>query len=222
MIADQGHAGNRAHVERQWKLTAENRPGWTDIYRASVRADYRRPVLEAFLAALPFEKILDLGCNCGALVPLFLYANPQVEVFGVDLAPNAIAEAKRDYPGHTWVCASLVDWLPSMAPYAKFRFDVVMSGSVLCALVPTDIDVVLDALCTMATRTIVLQEPTTTPRFGEGLSPSGMPEWRYDYEAKLKARGWTMVSRVWQEITTDRPGAVMAFRKTDQTGAPTR
>lgn len=200
----------REHVERQWLRTSEERAGWLDLYRASAREPYRVPVAEALAAVAPFATALDLGCNCGATMPLLLAASPACQVLGVDLAPNAIAAAQREWPAHAWACASIVDWLPMMAGYR--RFDVVWSGSTLCAVVPTDIDQVLDAVVALAGRAIVLQEPTTTPRFGEGMSPSGMPEWRYDYVTRLKKRGWTLRSRVWQEVTTDRPGAVLLFR----------
>lgn len=203
-------AESRAHIEGQWLATAKFRPGWLDLYRASATAEYRAPVAAAFASVAPFETVLDLGCNCGALMPLLLAASPSCQVLGVDLAPNAIAAAKVDWPAHTWACASIVDWLPMMAVCR--RVDLVVSGSVLGAVVPTDLDAVLTAIATLATRAIVLQEPTTTPRFGEGISPAGVPEWRYDYVTRFAARGWRLASRVWQEIETDRPGAVMVFR----------
>lgn len=203
-------AESRAHIEEQWLLTAKYRAGWVDLYRESARAEYRQPVASALTAVAPFETVLDLGCNCGALMPLILDASPTCQVLGVDLAEVAIAAAKREWPAHTWVCASIVDWLPLMAPF--HRVDLVTSGSVLCAVVPSDINAVLDAVVALARRAILLQEPTTTPRYREGESPSGVPEWRYDYVTRFAARGWHLVSRVWQEIETNRPGAVMVFR----------
>lgn len=203
-------SARRAHVEGEWLKTAESRTGWLDIYRRSATEPYRLPVAQALAAAAPFHSVLDLGCNCGALMPLLLAADPACHVLGVDIAPSAIRAAKADWPAHAWACASIVDWLPMMAGHQTFG--LVTSGSTLCAVVPDDIDAVLDALVALAARAIVLQEPTTTPRFGEGVSPSGVPEWRYDYVQRLAARGWHLESRVWQEITTTRPGAVMAFR----------
>lgn len=202
--------GDRANVEYQWLETARTRAGWVDLYRASAREPYRLPLLAALQEAAPFGTALDLGCNCGALMPLIMAASPCCRVLGVDIAPVAIAAAKREWPAHDWACASIVDWLPTMVGHR--RFDVATAGSALCAVAPADIDAVLDAVSALASRAIVLQEPTTTAMFGEGISPAGLPEWRYDFQRRLLARGWRLTSRVWQAMTTDRPGAVMAFR----------
>ena len=198
---------DRTQAEEQWTTLREDRVA---IYRASARASYRAPVRDAFASLLPFETVLDVGCSCGAFMPSILAVNPAAQVMGVDIGPDAIAAAKADWPGHFWFRASMVDWLPLCA--LSRRFDVVSSGGALACATPADIDAILSAIATIATRGLVLQEVTTTPRFAEGVSTCGAPEWRYDFEKRFEALGWRLVSRVWQQIETVRPAAVMVFR----------
>lgn len=198
---------DRAQAEAQWVTFRKDRVA---IYRESATAEFRKPVRDALWAVLPWTSVLDVGCNCGAFMPSILAANPQAQVTGIDIGADAIAAAKHDWPAHTWALTSALDWLPMMA-LAGRRYDVLMSGSALSCITPRDIEPALNAVAALATRAIVIQEVTTTPRLREGVSDCGTPEWRYDYEARLARRHWKLASRVWQQVDSNRPAAVMVF-----------
>jgi len=197
----------RRDAEAHW--TVNRGDGWLRGYHESVSAPTRQAVLDALLRYAPFACVLDLGCNCGVLTPLVLAASPGAHVTGIDINVEAVAAAKRLYPAQTWICASIVDWLPLLAGHAKA--DVVVSSSCLAHVRPADLPDVLGAIAQIAQRAIVLQESTVTPLYGEGQTECGVLEWRHDYARHLQGMGWTRVSRVWQEVTTTRPAAVQAF-----------
>lgn len=184
---------------------------WVAHYAASAAAP-SRAVLQAVLHSLaPFTTVVDLGCNCGVLMPLLQAASPDVQVVGIDVSMEALAAAKRRYPAQTWVFASVTYWLPVLADTGSHA-DIVVSSSCLEHVAARDIDETLRALVRVATRAVVLQEVTTTPRHPEGPSIAcGVPEWRHDYERRLSALGWHRTQKFWQNVTSDRPGAVMVF-----------
>lgn len=206
-------AGKRENVEHQWKLTSQYRPDWVNIYRASKYAAFRIP----FHAALRdhvghFATVLDLGCNCGALMPTLLDVCPDARVYGIDIGDAAIVAAKQDYPQHTWLCGSIVDWLPLLS---RKRFDLVTAASTLSTVTPEDIGTVLNGIGSVSD-CLVLQEPTPTAKFPAGPTTAPIPEWAHDYDTMLSARGWCKVHQVWQDITTSRPTSVMVWRRSEQ------
>lgn len=197
----------RAEAEAHWTVTRGD--AWLAEYRDSATAEYRKPLADA-LARLDPLSLLDVGCNCGTIVPLV----PNAMITGVDINSMAIAAAQRAYPQHEWICASAVEWLPARS-HKLVGFDVVVSSSTLAHIAPADIESVIDAIAYMATRAIVLQETCVTPQLDEGQTDCGVLEWRHDYARILRPMGWERVSRVWQNVTTQRPAAVMVFEPRD-------
>jgi 2-polyprenyl-3-methyl-5-hydroxy-6-metoxy-1,4-benzoquinol methylase len=185
---------------------------WVELYAASVNASTRRWLREAITSVAPFTTAVDLGCNCGVLMPMLTDASPDCRVVGIDVSVEALREAKRKYPEHTWVLASVTDWLPVLAKIGSHA-DIVVSSSCLEHVSFADIDETLQAMATLATRAIILQEVTVTPKLPEGASVMcGVPEWRHDFETRLGKLGWTRTQKYWQDTTTPRPGAVMVFK----------
>lgn len=205
-------ADKRANVEHQWKLTSQHRPDWVNIYRASKYAAFRIPFHDALAHVGAFSTVLDLGCNCGALMPTLQSVMPDVRVYGIDIGEAAIVAAKQDYPQHTWLCGSVIEWLPLLA---RRRFDLVTAASALSTLTPEDIGQVLNDIGAV-TNWLVLQEPTPTVRVPAGPTTAPIPEWAHDYDTMLSARGWCKVHQVWQDITTSRPTSVMVWRRSEQ------
>lgn len=211
---------DRDFVENQWRRLGN--PAWIDQlwldkYKASMHIATRQPIADALASVMPFSTVLDVGCNCGALMPTILRANTDAQVTGIDLNAFAITDARRTFPAHTWVAASIVDWLPMMVEAGR-RWDVVTSGSSLCCLPPQIIDDAMHVIARAATRAIVLQEIVATDLYPEGISSAGTPEWRYDLARRLHADGWHEVGRVWQQLDTARPAAVMTFTREDGHG----
>lgn len=73
--------------------------------------------------------VLDLGCGSGGLADLMRLALGEVSWTGVDLLPEAIAEARATRSWATWVEAS-VDRLP----LADSSFDVVVASTLFSSL----------------------------------------------------------------------------------------
>lgn len=190
---------------------------WVYNYAVSTFDERRAALGDALCGIGPFASALDLGCNCGVLVPWLQAASPAAAITGIDLSREALEEARRSWPQHEWVLDSIVDWLGSV----DRAWDVVVSSSCLAHVAPADIDGVLQAVNNVATRCVVLQEVTTNEALpAEGLSPAGVLEWRYDYQTRLAARGWRCVACVPQSGEPGRPGAVMTFVRTNGPETP--
>jgi len=196
-------------AEAHWRKAHD--AAWVQAYAASINGPHRRTLQEALRLVAPFRTAVDLGCNCGVLMPLLQAVSPDVQVTGLDVNALAIREAKNRWPAHTWALMSVADWLPMMAGVGR-TWELVVSSSCLEHVAPSDIALTLQSMAKLATRAIVLQEVTVTPQRPEGTSWScGVPEWRHDYERRLQALGWQLVAKCWQDVTTERPGAVLVF-----------
>lgn len=68
------------------------------------------PLVVELLGLSPGARILDAGCGLGRFVAAL--ADNGIEAVGVDISEIAIGEAKRVYPGPTYVVADLMDPLP--------------------------------------------------------------------------------------------------------------
>ena len=186
---------------------------WIANYATSSFSASRAAMGAALRSVAPFGTVLDLGCNCGVLVPWLQVASPGARITGVDVNDEALRDAEIGWPVHTWVSQSVVDYVPQAADYG-FQWDVVTSSSCLEHVAPQDITQVLAAMAQVARDAIVLQEVTVAPRMPlEGQSPLSIPEWRYDYATRLRPLGWKCTSWVEQGEPT-RPGAVMTFART--------
>lgn len=183
---------------------------WVMKYAASSFGPTRMRLARALQAVAPFESVLDLGCNCGVLVPWLASASPHAKVTGVDVNREALTEADRCWPHHTWVHGSIVDWLPEQTE----AWDVIVSSSCLEHVAPTEIGAVLHEMARLASKAIVLQEVTTDGGAELRTASIGIPEWRHDYRRRLSALGWHCAA--WEALGDDptRPAAVMTFTRT--------
>jgi SAM-dependent methyltransferase len=68
------------------------------------------PLVIELLGLSPGDRVLDAGCGLGRFVAA-LAANG-IDAVGVDISPIAIGEAKRQYPGPTYLLADLMQPLP--------------------------------------------------------------------------------------------------------------
>jgi 2-polyprenyl-3-methyl-5-hydroxy-6-metoxy-1,4-benzoquinol methylase len=80
------------------------------------------------IARLPSElgQVLDVGCGRGLLGSALLAAGKATSVFGVDISPAAIADAK----GHL-EAAHVIDLDQQEVPFAKGSFDTLIYADVL-------------------------------------------------------------------------------------------
>lgn len=171
------------------------------------------PLMDALRRLAPFRTVLDLGCHCGCLVPLFQTASAAVAVTGVDLSDEALSAARMVYPKHVWIEASLPEWLPVAAAAGK-TYDVAISASVLGHISPDEIDTTLAALSRVATHGIVMQAQVALPGFPEGrVDSAGVWEWRYNYPQRLAALGWLVTAGHWLQVNGPQPNALLVFER---------
>ncbi|MEX0956412.1 MAG: methyltransferase domain-containing protein [Rhizobiaceae bacterium] len=100
--------------------------------RLAETSDHRRrrqAVLEA-AAIQPGEKVLEIGCGGGALLPAFAAAAGRTgRVVGIDISPDQIAAAKAVCGGSEIATAEIQD--VNQLPYENASFDVVVGVQVL-------------------------------------------------------------------------------------------
>ena len=68
------------------------------------------PLAIELLGLKPGDRVLDAGCGLGRFVAAL--ADNGIDAVGVDISKIAIAEAKKEYPGPTYVVADLMQPLP--------------------------------------------------------------------------------------------------------------
>jgi trans-aconitate 2-methyltransferase len=72
-----------------------------------------------------YRTIYDLGCGTGHLTQIFAKSFPGASVTGVDSSPEMLAEARREFPGISFIEADISSWQPEDVP------DLIISNAVL-------------------------------------------------------------------------------------------
>ncbi|HTO41189.1 MAG TPA: class I SAM-dependent methyltransferase [Rhizomicrobium sp.] len=77
-----------------------------DTYQTMVGSPRaHRRIIAEMVRPKPEDRLLDIGCGVGAIVP-FLPAD--IDYVGIDISPDYIAKARKDYPGRrTFVCTDV-------------------------------------------------------------------------------------------------------------------
>lgn len=114
--------------------------------------------------------ILDVGCGYGSLID---FLPPHLGYVGVDLVPEFVSEARRRYPGRTFVHGDVKD-------VESTQFDVVVLAGVLSS-VPDPKQVLSDAL-QMAQNQVVF-DVTITSRVRKGFE--GLNLWSTSEAKKM-------------------------------------
>ncbi len=131
---------------------------WRQVARGSWgREDYARAYAERFDAVAsrddahgeadlvarlvaPGSRVLDAGCGTGRVAARL--AGHGLEVTGVDVDASMVAEARRRWPGLSWVVADLAALAPPGTPYDA----VVMAGNVVPFVEPRALPATVAAL----------------------------------------------------------------------------
>lgn len=164
----------------------------------------RLAVLEA-TSAQPGEKILEVGCGGGALLPLFAAAvGSSGRVVGIDISPDQIAAANAACAGSEIATAEVQD--VSRLPYEEGTFDAIVAIQVIEYLEqPDEALSELRRVCRPEGRIIVLATNWDTMFWNSGapeLTARVQAAWREhapfpnlpaDLRALLKETGFRIV-----------------------------
>jgi SAM-dependent methyltransferase len=122
------HADNAAQAE-YWNHVA--RPKWTD--HQEHQDQVLRPISDRLLAAAdvkPGERVIDVGCGCGATTIAFAErVHPGGEALGLDISEPMLARARERAPQHlplrfALADATVYDFGPESADLVASRFGV--------------------------------------------------------------------------------------------------
>lgn len=128
MAAPQVHADNSAQAE-YWSSVAG--PKWTS--HQEHQDQVLRPVSDLLIAAAdpkPGERVIDVGCGCGATtIDFAAHVSPGGEVLGLDLSQPMLGRARERAPRNAPIRFELADatvyeFEPGRADLAASRFGV--------------------------------------------------------------------------------------------------
>lgn len=104
--------------------------------------EYDYKVLKEIIQHVKPNKLLDVGCGSGRCFPLYFELNIS-EVVAQDISSNALNICKGRFPNLPYKLfrGSIMD-----IPYPKKYFDLIISSRVLSAVMPEDIENILNKL----------------------------------------------------------------------------
>ena len=182
-----------------WAQSRGPRAGhWVETYQHSLGHRHRAQIVEAVQAIKP-ETLLEVGCHCGPNLVRLGQALPGLRMLGVDINAEAITG------GRQWMTSlglsDLVQLNAGRIPDVLTGLptgscDVVLSCYALAYIAPADLDAVLYEMGRIASRAVVLAEPTTL----EGPVPdkrslTGYSEWAHHYQKSTQWIG------TWRNMT---------------------
>lgn len=132
------------------------------------------------------ESILDIGCNDGRFIPLFLNKKKYV---GCDLNKVAIKEAKRKYPELEFILGDICDY-----DFKKNKFDIIFSCTVLMTIVPEKIEKLVKQM-RACSKHIVLIEPTIPSLIDHGFMHDYKKLFNIVYKEKVEHETYLMVHK---------------------------
>jgi trans-aconitate 2-methyltransferase len=105
-------------------------PTWNADQYLKFAGERTRPALDlaARVAIDSPPRVIDLGCGPGNSTAVVRQRWPRAEVVGLDNSPAMLAQARKDFPEHTWIESGIPDWRVSDGEKA---FDVVFSNAAL-------------------------------------------------------------------------------------------
>lgn len=117
-------------IQAQWD---ETNPGNRAIMHERQQA-FKALLSQHGLLPLTERKILDVGCGTGKVLASLLELGAQPEnLYGVDLLPDRIAEAKRRYPDFHFLCANA-----ERLDFPDAHFDLVLLFTVFSSILDSN------------------------------------------------------------------------------------
>lgn len=114
---------------RSLRLWHQDNPGNEAIYKER-KNGFRRLLQETGLFPLVDKHILEIGCGCGAvLAEMREWGATAENLFGIDLLPDRIDAARRQYPGIHFDCGNA-----EKLSFADESFDLVLFLTVFSSI----------------------------------------------------------------------------------------
>jgi pseudaminic acid biosynthesis-associated methylase len=160
------------------QYTARNRVQWSQ----------RVPFWQGIIESRPLwpHNILEVGCNAGWNLNAIRHVDPNIELVGVDVCPEAVDEAAA--AGHD------VYVMPaSQLENLEETFDIVFTAGVLIHVPHHELDGVMDAIIAASHRDVLAIEYAADQE--EAVEYRGHSDklWRRPFGALYEAKGLTLV-----------------------------
>lgn len=188
----------RSDEQKDWTYGEED---WLDGYWKSREHPHRELILHAINNVMPIGSLLEVGCNVGPNLAEIHDIYPSIQLTGIDVNTEAIAEAQRLVPFAKTLVADL-----KQLPFENKSFDAVLSDAVLLYIEPKKIVPVLDELDRVTRKAMILVERYHRSKRGREVGhvwgrnyPSLLSEIGYSVsEIKLNSTYWP-TSLNWQK-----------------------
>ena len=160
------------------QYTARNRVQW------SQRVPFWQRIIES-RSLWPYN-ILEVGCNAGWNLNAIRHVDPNIELVGIDVNADAIAEAESNGHDVYLMAASQLEQLDE-------TFDIVFTAGVLIHVPPEELDTVMDAIIAASHRDVIAIEYAADQE--EAIEYRGHSDklWRRPFGALYEAKGLTVI-----------------------------
>lgn len=118
-----------AYSKRKIKVN----PPYSQYFSQQREREIKEAIRKSWTTSLINKRILDVGCGNGAILSYFLNDGVLPEnLYGIDLLPERIGEAKRIYPGISFICGNA-----ERLPYPDEFFDIITQSTVFTSIMDT-------------------------------------------------------------------------------------
>lgn len=160
------------------QYTARNRVQWSQ----------RVPFWQGIIESRPLwpYNMLEVGCNAGWNLNAIRHVDPNIELVGVDVNPDAIAEA--DAAGHDVYVMSAKD-----IGNLDETFDIVFTAGMLIHVPPEELGAVMDAIIAASHRDVLAIEYAADQE--EAVTYRGHDDklWRRPFGELYEAKGLALI-----------------------------
>jgi cyclopropane fatty-acyl-phospholipid synthase-like methyltransferase len=149
-----------------------------------------KDTFDQFLEQLPlYANVLELGCGPGNVVKYLKTKRTDLEILGIDLAPEMIKEAQIQNPDAAFRLMDMRD-----AHELKQEFTAVVAAFCLPYISYDDVHTVFRNICNISTKNTVLyiscMEGSTNRSGWEQTSFTGEDEMYINYYERTELAGW--------------------------------
>lgn len=124
-----------------------------DNFKPDGKFRLQESVLLQHLQKLQFESVLEVGCGFGRMTALLCEHFRISEYRAIDLSPDQIARAKE------YVRAPVAFEISTIQELQAKQYDLVLASEVLLHVLPSEIEVVITKLLSLAKRHLVHIDP---------------------------------------------------------------